>query len=188
MVIVTAVTGIASAFLVNDAVVLLLFFSSLFIVVRAVEIHGIFEPFIELADITEGIAGMTGVHLISLILSQVVSNVPMVILLVPVLKSTGSELLYLALASSSTLAGNATIIGAMANLIVLESAKREGVEIGFMEFLKPGLVVLRLSWCRSFREPQRAVSKTSTSSFENLNERFRKPPRAVSKTSTSTGH
>lgn len=130
--------------------VLLLFFSSLFIVVRGVEIHGVFEPFIELGHITAGAAGMTAVHIISLVLSQVVSNVPLVILLLPILKSAGSEILWLSLASASTLAGNATIIGAMANLIVLESAKKEGIDIGFMEFLKPGLVVtaitLSLSW------------------------------------------
>lgn len=125
--------------------VLLLFFSSLFVVVRGVEIHGVFEPFIELAHITAGIAGMTAVHLISLSLSQIVSNVPLVILLLPVLRSTGSELLWLSLASASTLAGNATIIGAMANLIVLESAKKEGVEIGFLKFLKPGLAVTALT-------------------------------------------
>ncbi len=129
--------------------VLLLFFASLFVVVRGVEIHGVFEPFIELAHITAGAAGMTAVHFISLLLSQVISNVPLVILLLPVLRGTGSELLYLALASASTLAGNATIIGAMANLIVLESAKKEGIEIGFIEFLKPGLAVTALTMLAS---------------------------------------
>lgn len=130
--------------------VLLLFFASLFVVVRGVEIHGVFEPFIELAHITAGEAGMTAVHLISLFLSQVVSNVPLVILLLPVLRGVESELLWLSLASASTLAGNATIIGAMANLIVLEAAKKEGVDIGFMEFLKPGIaatiITMLVSW------------------------------------------
>jgi len=39
------------------------------------------------------------------------------------------------------LAGNATIIGAMANLIVIESAQNKGVKISFMDFFKPGIIV-----------------------------------------------
>jgi len=45
------------------------------------------------------------------------------------------------LASSSTLAGNFTIIGAMANLIVIEIAKKDGIQINFFTFLKIGSVV-----------------------------------------------
>jgi Na+/H+ antiporter NhaD/arsenite permease-like protein len=58
--------------------------------------------------------------------------------------------LWLALASASTLAGNATIIGAMANLIVIESAESKGIKIRFMEFFWIGVVVTIVSMILSF--------------------------------------
>ena len=61
--------------------------------------------------------------------------------MLPMMKTAGSEILWLGLASASTLAGNATIIGAMANLIVIESAQNKGVKISFMDFFKPGIIV-----------------------------------------------
>ena len=68
------------------------------------------------------------------------------LMMLPVLKPISSEILWLSLASASTLAGNATIIGAMANLIVIESAEKERVKIGFWEFFKIGIVVTLLSF------------------------------------------
>ncbi len=59
-------------------------------------------------------------------------------------------MLWLGLASASTLAGNATIIGAMANLIVIESAEKYGVRLGFMRFFRVGIVVTLLSLILSF--------------------------------------
>jgi Na+/H+ antiporter NhaD/arsenite permease-like protein len=47
----------------------------------------------------------------------------------------------LALPPPSTLAGNLTLLGSMANLIVIEQARREGIEIGFVDYLKVGLPV-----------------------------------------------
>jgi Na+/H+ antiporter NhaD/arsenite permease-like protein len=125
--------------------VLLLFFASLFIVVRGVEKAGLIERVIAMGHVGPDMAGVGVLHGLSLFLSQIVSNVPLVILLIPLLKSLDSPMLWLALASASTLAGNATIIGAMANLIVIESAEKAGVKIGFMEFLKPGVIVTVLS-------------------------------------------
>ncbi|HPO45177.1 MAG TPA: anion transporter, partial [Spirochaetota bacterium] len=81
-----------------------------------------------------------------LFLSQIVSNVPYTIVMLPVMKTAASELLWLALASSATLAGNATIIGAMANLIVIESAREEGVAIRFLPFFKVGMAVTLASF------------------------------------------
>lgn len=66
------------------------------------------------------------------------------------MKAANSDILWLSLASASTLAGNATILGAMANLIVIESAEADGIKIGFMEFLKPGLVVTLITLLISF--------------------------------------
>lgn len=125
--------------------VLLLFFASLFIVVAAVEKTGLFSGLLQGNLFTTDLKGLGLVHGTSLLLSQVVSNVPFAVLMLPFLKAAGSDMLWLALASASTLAGNATIIGAMANLIVIESAQKEGVTIGFMTFLKAGLVVTLLT-------------------------------------------
>jgi len=66
------------------------------------------------------------------------------------MKYTGSELHWIALASASTLAGNATIIGAMANLIVIESAEKHGIRIRFIEFMKAGLIATFITLVISF--------------------------------------
>ncbi|MEJ5302123.1 MAG: SLC13 family permease [Bacteroidales bacterium] len=130
--------------------VLLLFFASLFIVVHAVEKVGILNPFLENNVLKETSAGLWFVHLTSAVMSQIVSNVPFTIIMLPLMKVANSDILWLALASASTLAGNATILGAMANLIVIESAEADGIKIGFMEFLKPGLVVTLITLLISF--------------------------------------
>jgi len=130
--------------------VLLLFFGSLFIVVGAVENSGLLDPVLKGNLIKPDLNGLAFIHGSSLIMSQIVSNVPFVVLLLPMLKSLDSNMLWLALASASTLAGNATIIGAMANLIVIESAEKYGIKIGFIEFLKSGAIVTLLTMLISF--------------------------------------
>ena len=76
-------------------------------------------------------------------LSNVVSNVPAVLLMEPVLQAVPAdqrETAWLALAMSSTFAGNLTVLGSVANLIVVESAGRAGTKLGFVEYLKVGVV------------------------------------------------
>lgn len=126
--------------------VLLLFFASLFIVVEGAVKAGLMDFFIQSEVLTPDIGGIVKLHGLSLFLSQIVSNVPYTVMMLPVLKPISSEILWLSLASASTLAGNATIIGAMANLIVIESAEKENVKIGFWEFFKIGIVVTLLSF------------------------------------------
>lgn len=121
--------------------VLLLFFAGLFIVVHGIEKVGVLDPFIENTPITNFLSGILSLHGLSLVLSQIVSNVPYTILMLPILKTASSDLLWLSLASSATLAGNATIIGAVANIIVIEVAKKYDVDIGFWKFLKVGSIV-----------------------------------------------
>ena len=121
--------------------VLLLFFAGLFIVVHGIEKVGVLNPFIAETTLTNNLAGLSGIHILSLFLSQIVSNVPFTILMLPIMKVISSKMLWLALASGSTLAGNATIIGAMANLIVIEVAKSYDIEIKFWQFMKVGIVV-----------------------------------------------
>ncbi len=119
--------------------VLILFFSSLFIVIKVIEKVGLLDGLLQYAQVNRGFDGILSVHLLSLIGSQVVSNVPFTILMIPFFKLAASKALWMALASSSTLAGNATIVGAIANLIVIESARKSGIKIKFWDFLKPAL-------------------------------------------------
>lgn len=126
--------------------VLLLFFSSLFIVVEGAVKAGLMDFLIHSQVLTEDMAGVVRLHGLSLLMSQIVSNVPYTVMMLPVLKPLPGDILWLTLASASTLAGNATIIGAMANLIVIESAEKEGVKIGFWEFFNIGIVATLLSF------------------------------------------
>ena len=76
------------------------------------------------------------------VVSNVISNVPAVLLLahlVPQLPDPATS--WLTLAMASTLAGNLTLVGSIANLIVLEGARRQGHEIGFWEYCKVGIPV-----------------------------------------------
>jgi Na+/H+ antiporter NhaD/arsenite permease-like protein len=52
---------------------------------------------------------------------------------------------WLALAMATTLAGNLTLLGSVANLIVAETAKTRGVNLSFTEYLKAGLPITLLS-------------------------------------------
>ena len=88
-------------------------------------------------------------------LSNLVSNVPAVLLFKPIYPQISQGMVTgLVLASASTLAGNLTLLGSMANLIVIEQARRDGVEIGFVEYLMVGLPVtaitlaLGIAWLR----------------------------------------
>jgi Na+/H+ antiporter NhaD/arsenite permease-like protein len=78
---------------------------------------------------------------VMLILSNLVSNLPAVLLfrpLVPAISNT--HYIWLAVASTSTLAGNATPFSSVANLIVLQQAGKK-VKITFWEFARVGLIV-----------------------------------------------
>jgi Na+/H+ antiporter NhaD/arsenite permease-like protein len=126
--------------------VLLLFFASLFIVVKGFESTSIFNQAKHLLPLDESLLGNIQLHISGLIISQIISNVPYSIAMIPLLKPYDSDVLWLILASSSTLAGNATIIGAIANLIVIESARKFNVHISFWEFFKVGIIFTILTF------------------------------------------
>ena len=123
---------------------LLLLFGGLFVVMRGVEQAGLAHAVVRgiAGDLADGEAfARLGVAVT--VLSQAVSNVPAVMLFVPTLESLGqgADGLWLGLAAFSTLAGNLTIIGSVANVIVFELARREGVEVGFLDYLRIGFPV-----------------------------------------------
>ncbi len=121
---------------------IVLFFVGLFVLLGGVEVSGLSDEiqagFTTLFGANSG--GLLWLTGLSAILSNLISNVPAVLLLSQVIPS-GSNRLWLALASSSTLAGNATILGAACNVIVVQLAARDGVEVSMKNFLKAGLPV-----------------------------------------------
>ncbi len=123
---------------------LLLFFSGLFVVMHGVEVSGLARALIEIVGDLSKFSlpvQIAGLSFVSAVLSNIVSNVPAVMLIKPVMLSLGEgKFLWLALAMSSTLAGNFTLIGSVANLIVAQQARRT-VHIGFMEYFRAGALI-----------------------------------------------
>jgi len=121
---------------------IILFFVGLFLLLEGVRLSGL-SASIEGA-FTAAVGGRSGglVWLVGLssLLSNLISNVPAVLLLAE-LVPPGSTQLWLGLAASSTLAGNATILGAACNVIVVQVASRDGVTVSMREFVKAGLPV-----------------------------------------------
>jgi uncharacterized membrane protein (UPF0127 family) len=127
---------------------LLLFFSGLFVVMHGVEVSGLAAAMIEQAgDLSSlsPVGRIVGLSAVSAVLSNLVSNVPAVMLLKPLTESLGNgPFLWLALAMSSTLAGNLTLIGSVANLIVAQQAGKR-VVIGFWEYFRVGALITAIS-------------------------------------------
>jgi Na+/H+ antiporter NhaD/arsenite permease-like protein len=124
---------------------LLVMFAGLFVVVHAFEVNVVhtwgLEQWHALLDSPVGM-----VSGLSVLLSNLVSNVPAVLLFKPLMEvMPQKELAWLALSMSSTLAGNLTILGSVANLIVVENARRGGTELGFFEYLKVGVPLTLLT-------------------------------------------
>jgi Na+/H+ antiporter NhaD/arsenite permease-like protein len=127
---------------------LLLFFSGLFIVVDGINKAG----FLTLAhNAVEPYLGETAssqiVHfsIFSVIASNLVSNVPFVLLSASWIdKFIDPKTMWYALAMSSTFAGNLTVMGSVANMIVLELSK-EHVHVGFWDFFKVGFTTTVIS-------------------------------------------
>jgi Na+/H+ antiporter NhaD/arsenite permease-like protein len=111
---------------------LLVMFSGLFIVTAGVEKLGILNLFSGLVYTPLSILGVTAV------LSNLVSNVPAVLLLQRLIPHPDTKT-WLLLAASSTLAGNLTLLGSVANLIVAEAVKKLGYHLSFWEHLRFGL-------------------------------------------------
>jgi Na+/H+ antiporter NhaD/arsenite permease-like protein len=126
---------------------LLVLFVGLFIVVHAFQLHVVSRWDIEhWHGLLQRPVGLLSA--VSAGLSNVVSNVPAVLLLEPVLKAVPSamrESAWLALAMSSTLAGNLTVLGSVANLIVLGIGEREGVRVSLWEYCKVGVPLTLLT-------------------------------------------
>jgi len=122
---------------------LLLFFCCLFIVVAGLAKTGIIEKSWLLSAPFLGFSKASGLFLFSALMtigSNLISNVPMVLMTGPHLGALGSDQLgWVLLAFTTTVAGNFTLLGSVANIIVAEMA-REHYALGFFEYLRFGVI------------------------------------------------
>jgi Na+/H+ antiporter NhaD/arsenite permease-like protein len=120
----------------------LVFFASLFVVVAAFAQTGFVDeawtrvaPVLDLGS-ARGIAVFSALMLVG---SNLVSNVPMVLLATPHLSTQSADVGWLLLSFVTTIAGNLTLVGSVANIIVAEGA-REHYALGFREYSRFGVV------------------------------------------------
>jgi Na+/H+ antiporter NhaD/arsenite permease-like protein len=134
----------------------LVFFMGLFVLVGALTKAGTIQSVADFAaDATGGRLFYASMLLmwISAGLSALVDNIPYVATIAPVVSDltaqappgAHADVLWWALALGADLGGNATAIGASANVVVLGVARRNGYHIGFWEFTRYGAVVAAIS-------------------------------------------
>ncbi|HEY3918503.1 MAG TPA: anion transporter [Stellaceae bacterium] len=117
---------------------LLLLFVGLFIVLAGAE-KALLTPELRAAVADAGLARVPVLTAVTAVLSNLVSNVPAVMALAPFIRPLAEpQRAWLVLAMASTLAGNFTILGSVANLIVVEQARRHAVAIGFWAYFRIG--------------------------------------------------
>ena len=116
----------------------LIFFVSLFILMASVWQSGFFQPLIDKSSLD--LASAPVIITVSVVVSQFISNVPFVALSLPAIThlSTSAPAM-MALAAGSTIAGNALILGAASNVIIIQSAEKDGEALTFWEFARVGI-------------------------------------------------
>ena len=114
----------------------LIFFASMFVLMDAVWRSGIFQSL--LAGSNADLASIPTILALSVLLSQLISNVPLVALCQPLLINPSPQAL-MALAAGSTIAGNLFILGAASNVIIIQNAEKSGETLTFLEFARVGV-------------------------------------------------
>jgi Na+/H+ antiporter NhaD/arsenite permease-like protein len=117
----------------------LIFFAAMFVLMDSVWRSGVFQSIINGSNLN--ITSSSMILTISVLMSQLLSNVPLVALYMPMLIHLGASTKeMIALAAGSTIAGNLFILGAASNVIIIQNAeKRGGGTITFLEFAKVGV-------------------------------------------------
>ena len=133
----------------------LIFFAGLFIMVGALVNTGVMKTFAEfLKDLVGSNVSLAAMSLlgVSAVLSGIVDNIPYVASMSPVvmelsksIPESAGDVLWWALAFGADFGGNATIIGASANVVAVGLAKKAGIHISFWQFAKYGIPVTFLS-------------------------------------------
>ncbi|MDM7985776.1 MAG: SLC13 family permease [Smithella sp.] len=118
----------------------IVFFASMFVLMESVWQSGFFQNL--MTELSLNMTSVAVILIISVIISQLISNVPMVALFLPLMISSGADSKeFMALAAGSTIAGNLCILGAASNVIIIQHAEKEkkGESISFLEFAKIGI-------------------------------------------------
>jgi Na+/H+ antiporter NhaD/arsenite permease-like protein len=117
----------------------LIFFAAMFVLMQSVFDSTYFQGIIGGLHLNLESVGV--IMAVSIVLSQLISNVPLVALYLPVLSEFGAATKgMMALAAGSTIAGNLSILGAASNVIVIQNAeKKAGETLTFWEFVKIGI-------------------------------------------------
>jgi Na+/H+ antiporter NhaD/arsenite permease-like protein len=130
----------------------IVFFITMFITMEGIWRSGILQPLLTLflPGKVGGIEEISLISAISLLLSQLLSNVPFTRLFIQYMHQLGyggnDVEAWITLAMASTIAGNLTILGAASNIIILESLEtRFGASISFTRFLKIGSIVTAIN-------------------------------------------
>lgn len=116
----------------------LIFFAAMFILMESVWQTGFFQLMIRQLNLN--IISIPAILIVSMLLSQLISNVPLVALYTPMLMHAGASIKEMvALAAGSTIAGNLLILGAASNIIIIQNAEKKGETITFLDFAKIGI-------------------------------------------------
>jgi Na+/H+ antiporter NhaD/arsenite permease-like protein len=117
----------------------LVFFAAMFVLMQSVWNSGFFQGIIRSTNVDT--LSIPLILIISILLSQFISNVPLVALYLPVLLQAGAQTTQMvALAAGSTIAGNLFILGAASNVIIIQNAeKKTGATLTFLDFAKIGV-------------------------------------------------
>jgi Na+/H+ antiporter NhaD/arsenite permease-like protein len=123
----------------------LVFFVAMFILMESVWESGFFQSVI--VGLNLNITSIVAILLVSTLLSQLISNVPLVALYLPMLMNAGASTKELmALAAGSTVAGNLFILGAASNVIIIQNAEKKfGKTITFIDFAKIGVILTAIN-------------------------------------------
>ena len=117
---------------------LLVMFAGLFVVVAGFERVAL-TPGVIAAVARQHLSNTGVLSVVTAALSNLVSNVPAVLMLKPFVANLADpQRAWLVIAMASTLAGNFTLVGSVANLIVAQRAQRAGVKVSFWDYFKVG--------------------------------------------------
>lgn len=117
---------------------LLLMFVGLFIIVAGAQ-HALLGSDLTAAVSRVRLDAVPVLSAVPAVLSNLVSNVPAVLMLKPFVDTLkDQQTAWLTIAMAATLAGNFTVLGSIANLIVVQKAAASGVTIGFWDYFRVG--------------------------------------------------
>ena len=121
---------------------ILIFFIGLFVLIGGAVQSGLIDELSQDLHLLDdgGKGDMIPLSVLSVVLSNLVSNVPAVMLIAQMMPPS-DVMAWIVLAASSTLAGNTTLLGSAANIIVAERSETYGIRVPFVRHMLVGMVV-----------------------------------------------